>query len=78
MRAAARGGINMTLKELAVQQSIYESDKYCHVCHGKLEDAHYAGYNDYFGMSDEMWSIKTNSGNHKLKRCTRCGLLYAK
>lgn len=70
--------MSITLEELAMQQSVYESDKYCHVCHGNIETAFYADINSFDGKTDWLWRIKTNDGEKKLKRCTRCGLLYAK
>jgi ribosomal protein L37E len=72
--------MKVTLEELMAQQSWYESDKYCAVCHGKLETALYAVDMSYDGRADWFAGIKVydKTKNKTLKRCARCGLVYAK
>jgi hypothetical protein len=70
----------MTLEELMAQLSWYESDKYCAVCHGKLETVLYAVDMSFDGRADWFSGVRVfdNEKNKELKRCTKCGLMYAK
>jgi hypothetical protein len=70
----------MDKKEWEKKLAVYESDNKCAVCGGELETAFYADIDSFDGKTDWLSGIGMyNTDEEKmLKRCTRCGLLYAK
>ena len=63
-----------------LSEEILDREDVCAVCGHKLElvyyknsDGQYTQWLEYLKSKPEIWAI-----NYELKRCSRCGLLYAK
>lgn len=64
---------------LAKVTSIYDSKDRCAVCGSTLEDVFYADIDSFDGRTSWLDDIKVGASESKeLKRCSRCGLLYAR
>ena len=68
-----------------LSEEILDRKDVCAVCGSKLETAYYADIDSFDGRADWLSIIKIKvfcrhefEEDKTLKRCSRCGLLYAK